>query len=492
MIDKLKIIASDTAVYGLTTITSRFLTFLLTPFYTNYLSPSELGFVTYIHLAYVILLTIISFGLENAFFRFFPHYNKRKVFRNSFFLMLINSLIISLIIYFLNADIALLLNGGEVVSEMIKYESIVLFFDSLLMIPFAFLRIERKARLFGIYNVIKVFISIAFNYLFIAVFRWGGESVFMAQSIASVLTFLLVLPTLIKGLSLKGNDSSLNDDFDLLKGGLLKSMLRFGVPTIPASLAVLLLRSGDHFLIKEILGPVELAMYSTSYKLGIPMMMFVTAFDQAWRPYYMNHFKDENSKEFFSKIFVVFITLSSFLFLAISLFIEYVVQIPFLGGKFINPIYWEGLEIIPYIIGAYLLLGVFNFLAMGVNITGNTKYLPLSVGIAALFNIIFNSLYLHEYGYMISAYLTTISYLISVIVLFYFSNKYYKLNINWLKVISLLLSTITIYLIVTSFDFNKVFVEIIIKCLALIVFISSVFVFKIIRINDLLKVIARK
>ena len=492
MLDRLKIIASDTAVYGLTTMISRFLTFLLTPFYTNYLDPSELGFVTYIHLAYVILLTIISFGLENAFFRFFPHYNKRKVFRYSFFLMLINSLLISSFIFIFHKSLAEALQGGEVVSEMIKFESIVLFFDSLLMIPFAFLRIERRAKLFGIYNVIKVLLSIIFNYLFIAVYGWGGEAVFMAQAIASIATFFITFPEILKGLKLKDSENIEEGEFNLVKGGLLKSMLRFGIPTIPASLAVLLLRSGDHFLIKEILGPVELAMYSTSYKLGIPMMMFVTAFDQAWRPYYMNHFKDEGAKNFFSSMFTIFITISSFLFLSISLFIEYVVQIPFLGGKFINPMYWDGLVIIPYIIGAYLLLGVFNFFAMGVNITGNTKYLPLSVGIATVFNLGMNIYLLEEYGYVVSAYLTTVSYLISVIILFYYSNKYYKLSINWLKISLLLISTFLLYLLISNLDFDLVFYEIISKCISILIFISTIFLFKIIKLSDLQKVIARK
>lgn len=465
MINKFKILATDTAIYGSFTILQRFLTFFLTPFYTNYLLQDDLGNVYYVYTILAFFNVLYSFGMENAFFRFFKENSPKDVFSTIFIFVVSLGAIISTIFYF-SSDYLSSSSGS--ISIMLKYSSLVLFFDVVTLIPFALLRMERKTKQFATLKLLMVLIAVGLNIGLILGMNMTGEAVFLAQAIASFIGILLILHIIKKYLTLK-----INKD-------LLKQLLLFGLPTVPAALATLLLKTGDHFILPNLKSPEVLAIYSTNYKLALPMMMFVTTFDYAFKPLYMNMYKDADAKEFFAKVLTYFVLLCSAIFLIISIFMPYIVTLPFFGGKFINPIYWEGLKVIPLILAGYFFLGLFNYFALGINITKKTKELPLAVGIAMVINIIGNIILIPQYSYMASAWLTIFAYLISASILYFKSQKYYSLNYNWSKIISIVFITIIIYLI-----FSNIKAEFYIDLLSFPLWLVLLFATKVISKSDL-------
>jgi O-antigen/teichoic acid export membrane protein len=462
---KLKILATDTAIYGSFTILQRFLTFFLTPFYTNYLLQDDLGNVYYVYTILAFFNVLYSFGMENAFFRFFKENSPKEVFSTIFIFVVTLGALISTLFYFISDYIY---SGSESISLMLKYSAFVLFFDVVTLIPFALLRMERKSKQFASLKLLMVLIAVGLNIILIVGFKINGEAVFLAQAIASFIGILLIIHIIKKYLVFK-----INKD-------LLKQLLLFGIPTVPAALATLLLKTGDHFILPNLKSPEILAIYSTNYKLALPMMMFVTTFDYAFKPLYMNMYKDEDAKEFFSKVLTYFVLLCSAIFLIISIFMPYIVTLPFFGGKFINPIYWEGLKIIPLILGGYFFLGLFNYFALGINITKNTKELPLAVGIAMLVNLVGNFILIPIYSYLASAWLTVLAYLISAFILYFKSQKYYKLNYNWIKITSIILITIAIYFIFSYIQYGF-FVDL----LSMVLWLVLLFATKVITKNDI-------
>jgi len=139
MSSKIKALLSDTAVYGVSTIVGRFLTFLLTPLYTNYLLPEELGiFVTIF--SYIAFVNIaFSFGMESSFFRFFDKESEektKKVFSITFFTILILSSLLTLIfllgiVPFVEFDSLGMFSSP---SKIILYSSLIPFFDCFMII----------------------------------------------------------------------------------------------------------------------------------------------------------------------------------------------------------------------------------------------------------------------------------------------------------------------------------------------------------------------
>ena len=66
----LKKLASQTAIYGLSSVVGRLLNYLLVPLYTRYFSPEQYGVVTELYAYVAFFVIILTYGIETAFFRF--------------------------------------------------------------------------------------------------------------------------------------------------------------------------------------------------------------------------------------------------------------------------------------------------------------------------------------------------------------------------------------------------------------------------------------
>jgi O-antigen/teichoic acid export membrane protein len=311
----------------------------------------------------------------------------------------------------------------------------------------------------------------------------GIEGVFLANIISSAVGLIIFARLII---------SHLNFSFDK---GLLRQLLRFGIPTIPASLAAIILQVADKPIIKSIAGSAQLGIYSMNYKLGIPMMMVVTVFEYAWKPFYLNNYKEDGAKELFSRVFTYFTMACAGIFLVISLFIDYIVRIPSIGGPFINPRFWEGLGIVPIILAGYYFHGAFNNFAASIQISKRTEYFPLAVGIAAIVNIGMNILLIPVIGYWAAAWATLAAYAISALVIYFFSRRLFKIEYEWKRVVTIIASTAIVYFgaktAVSGFD---MFAAFFIKIAFLILFLLLLRVFKFFttgEIRRLRKIIGR-
>jgi O-antigen/teichoic acid export membrane protein len=443
MASKIKQLLSDTIVYGLMQILGRFLTFLLTPLYTNYLTKTDNSDIAYVWSILAFLNILYSFGMENAFFRFHKKEDKeysKMVFSNSYLIMAFVS-IFSTILIMANASWI----SNEIIenpllkinNNFIMIVALIPMIDALSMLPFAVLRINHRAKKFAISRFVSIIATIIFNYLFIVELQIGTIGAAYAQLIGSLIVYLLLLPEFV---------SYFKFSIDKL---LLKEMFYFGLPTIPAGLSAIILQIGDKPILKELTDANSLAVYNANYRLGIPMMLAVTAFDYAWKPFYMNNFRNADSKEVQAKVLTYFTILCSFIFLIVSFFMESLVKIPIGGGNFIQKDYWEGIGIIPIILIAYYFNGLYSNISAGFNISKQTKYLSYSIGIAALVNVVANIFLIPIMNYYGAALATLIAYITSFSLLFYYSQSIYPIKYQWGKVGLILCITCLSYFVGT-------------------------------------------
>lgn len=455
MNSKLKRLTKETSVYGISMVFGRFLNFLLTPFYSNYLDKNELSFIIYIYSAIAFINIFYSFGMESAFFRFIKNDNAETnettnqsiVFSNAYISIFLFSLINSLILFSLSFYIPNYIKSYQATSSLIQLIALIPVLDALVLIPFALLRITRNALKFAVLRFIAIFCNVFLNIIFLMYFNLGVWGVIYAQLISSSIALLIFVPQIIKLLRLNVNWK------------LLKQMFAFGLPTLPASFSAIILQVADRQIMEYISTPDVLANYGVNYRLAIPMMVFVSIFEYAWKPFYLNHYKDSDAKELFAKVFTYFTIVSMILILFWTFSLEFIVQLPFLGGKFINPTYWSGLSIVPIVMFGYYFNGVFTNLNAGFLIEKQTKYLPIAVGIAAIVNILLNLWLIPIYGIYGGAWATFIAYLISAIVIYYFSIKIYPVDYQWRMIFTIVVSTM--FIIFIEKLFNQYFHELI-------------------------------
>jgi O-antigen/teichoic acid export membrane protein len=312
------------------------------------------------------------------------------------------------------------------------------------------------------------------NIILIVIYHFGIEAVFISNLISSFITFILLIPVLIKNLSMQ-----LNKD-------LIKQVLIFSVPIIPAGIASNIIQTISRPILKFLTNDSMVGIYQANYRLGIIMMLIVGMFEFAWRPFFLNNAKEPNAKQIFSKVLTLFVLFTSFVFLITSLFITDLVKInlPF-NAHLIGKAYWSGLSIVPIILFAYLLYGIYiNFMA-GIYIEKKTKYLPLITGLGALTNILFNFILIPVYSYTGAALATLLSYLVMMLGIYYFSQKYYKINFEYKKLglifLSLLITTGLYFYLNNVFQINWYY-----KFLFPLMFLILIISFKVFNYSSIL------
>jgi len=482
MIDKLKSLSKDTLIYGSSTIIGRFLNFFLVPFYTHKFLPAEYGIVAILYSYIAILNVFFSIGLESGYMKFastLEKGTKKQNFSNPYIIVFLNSLFLSALIFIYSSHLSDVFQIEEKYSYLIRYSALILLFDTIILIPFAYLRLHNKAKSFAGIKIVNILINVILNFILISYLNFGIEAVFISNLISSVITFIFLLPVL-------------KENFDLsFSRELVSELLRFSIPYIPAGIAANLVQIIDRPILKYLTDDKTVGIYQANYKLGIFMMLIVSMFEFAWRPFFLNNAKDPDAKNIFSKVLTLFVLLSSFFFLIISVFITDIVKIdlPF-GYNLIGKAYWAGLSIVPVVLFAYLLNGMYvNFMA-GIYIEKKTKYLPLITGLGAASNIIVNFILIPKYSYMGAAVATLISYLIMMLGIYYVSNKYYKINYEYKKIglifLSLAVSTGLFYFVTGSMSLSWY-----VKLAFPVIFVLLVSMLKVFNYSSLRKLISK-
>src|SRR3989339_846424 len=457
MFDKIKQLTRDTAIYGISTIVGRFLTFLLVPFYTN------------IFIFIAILNVIYIYGMDAAYLKFASNItakSEKDNFSTPYMAVMIVSLFLSLLIVLLGKEIISLLEVPKRYSYLIYYTSLILFVDALSAIPFIKLRIERKAKKFATFKIINILTNVFLNLILVLYFKWGIEAVFVSNLIASIVVLIILLPDILKKFR------------PVINFSLLKKLLKFGLPYLPAGLGSMLIQGIDRPILTNLTDLNTVGIYNANYKLGIFMMLFVNMFQYAWQPFFLQQAEEKDAKKIFSKVLTYFTFAASIILIFVSLYIDDIVKINFFGITLIGPAYWSGLLIVPVVLLGYLFNGIYVVFTAGIYIKEKSIYVPLITGLGAVVSIALNFLLIPILGIMGSALAALASYMVMALGLYLITQKFYKIEYELNKIVSLfliILFTSILYYWLQSIEVLNVFYKFII--LIFFALISSTIVF---------------
>ena len=207
----------DTIIYGIAAVLPRAINIILVKLHTNTLVSSGYAETTiyFVYAAY--LNAILTYGMETAFFRFFTkEKEKGKVISTSFFSLIATTLLFMVLAFTFSEELSVYLGFANALPLQILI--LVTTFDTLVVIPFAYLRVKNKPIKFTFYKVLNVVIFAIFNLYFLLyvpnALEYGnyvpdfiGSNfnnhplvlyIFIANFIASLITFLLLFPIVFK------------------------------------------------------------------------------------------------------------------------------------------------------------------------------------------------------------------------------------------------------------------------------------------------------
>jgi O-antigen/teichoic acid export membrane protein len=433
----IKQLASQTAVYGLSSILGRVLSALLVPLYTAYLySVEDYGVVT-IFFTYAAFLNIVfTYGMETGFFRYVSQENdKNSVFGTIFRALTVSSFLLALPCFLFAEQLASTI-GFEDRGNLVILLGGILFLDTLTIIPFAWLRNQNKSLSFVKIKLTNLSLNVGFNLLFIPGFvfanskGWQGFNpepyfvffIFLSNVLSSFFTLLLLIPTIRKA-------------WGPYNPNLFKAVFFYSLPLVFVGLAGIINETLDRLLIKYLLSADiaerEAGIYSAFYKLGLIMTLFLQAFRYAAEPFFFGHAKTTESRVLYARVMDYFVWFCGFLLLG-SLMI-----IPWFAEIFIrNSEYFEdgrGLAMVPLILLANLCLGMYYNLSIWYKLSGKTMMGGIVSGLGALFTIFLNLWLIPILGFTGAAITTLIVYFSMMLISFILGQRYYPVPYHFVK-----------------------------------------------------------
>lgn len=431
---KLSELFSDTLVYGVSSVLARFIGYLLVPLHTDVFLTSEYGIVSLVYAGLAFLNVIFSFGMESAYLRYAKNRDEApNVFKTIQLGLGGFSTFLVILLVFLSPVLMPTMNLEATGHQNMYWMMLgILWFDAMALVPFAELRLVRRQWLFAAFKTGNILVNVGLQFYLILGLGWGIEAVFFASYVASALTALLlwgVTATMLSG----SWDTS-----------LLKKVLRFGLPFIPAGLGFVINEMLDRFFLGNYMSQATVArlygpdltpddavgIYSACYKLSVFMLLLVQMFRMAWQPFFLRHADDSEAPKLYRDVFLYFNGVAGLCFLVVALFAEQIVQIkvPILGAYLVGQEYWMGLNIVPILLGAYWFHGWYMNFSAGIFIEEETKVLPVITLIGAGVTVIANLLLIPHFGMMGSATATLISYGLMAMLLYYKSVQVYSVD----------------------------------------------------------------
>lgn len=412
-----KALAKDTVIYGLSSIVGRFLNYLLVPLYTYKISAASGGYgvVTNLYAYTALLLVLLTYGLETTFFRFANKEDEdpRKVFSTAMWSLLATSAgFFSLVLVFLG-PISNAMGYGDHPSY-IWTMALTVAIDAFQAILFSNLRYQKKAVKFASLKMLFIILNICINLLVFVVLP-------IKVDVGNVFYINLGCTAFITIFFLK--------DLKELKYGfdraLMKRMLSYSWPILILGLAGILNQTADKILYPIVCpgeeGKVQLGIYGAVVKIAMIMAMITQAFRYAYEPFVFGSAKEKDNKETYAKGMKYFIIFTLLAFLVVMGYMDVLRYI-------IQPGYWEGLKVVPIVMAAEIMMGVYFNLSFWYKLTDRTIWGAIFSGIGCAVLIAINVIFIPKYGYMACAWGGFAGYGVSMLLSYFVGKKYYPVN----------------------------------------------------------------
>ena len=389
----LKSLAKDTAIYGLSSIVGRFLNYLLVPLYTYYMphETGDYGISTNVYAYTALILVILTFGMETTLFRFAndERYQSDTVFSTAFATVGSLTAVFLLLIFGFISPISSALGYAEHPDYLLMM-AVVVALDALQAIPFSYLRFQKRPIRFASLKMLFIILNIGLNVLY---FVWLGKtSVFYVFFINLVCTGLITF-FFIPGLF------SIKWKFD---GKLLKQMLGYSWPILILGIAGILNQVADKIIFPlvypdEAEANVQLGVYGSCVKIAMIMAMITQAFRYAYEPIVFAKSKDDDKTEYYASAMKYFLIFTLLAFLCV---VGWMPVLQYIIGEE----YREGLGVVPIVMIAEIMMGVYFNLSFWYKLIDKTIYgawFSLA-GCTVLFAV--NILLIPKYGYWACAW----------------------------------------------------------------------------------------
>ncbi len=442
-------------IYTLSNFATKGISLLLIPFYTAYFSPADYGVLDYLSVLSGVINAIFSLQIAQGVSRYLGDNSLSKLEKRKLGATGINAIFI---VYFATAAFLLLTqNFWKSISETSNNE----FTDNIFQLMIVntcinalffqlgiHLRFRRKTIAFAWLSFIQSLANITLILTLVIYGQLGIEAIYWASTFIApfIVAFQLYL---------------LRKEYLFYLGRKeLKMILQFSIPLIPAALAMLALDITDRFVIAQKMSLNELGVYSVGAKFPTILTLLIASFSMALAPIVIENYKLESTKIRLQKLIRNYFIIGGIFVLILALFSQETILV------FTNSNYLEAYKIMPLLYLVAFINGISMF-SLGIFLSNKTYIQSIINTLAAVLNLLLNLWLVPIYGILGAAISTLIAISFNVILLSFFSTRFYKF-IAFSTVAFYLLAITTIIGFVSMIAYLKVDFYMLLVCKILI------------------------
>lgn len=443
----LKSLAKDTAIYGMSSIIGRFLNYLLVPLYTDALTAASGGYgvITNIYAYTALLLVVLTYGMETTFFRFANKSgeNPTKVYSTILLSVGATSIVFVVLVLLFLSPLSSAMGYGSHPSY-VWVMAMVVAIDAFQCIPFAYLRYQKRPMKFAALKLLFIVLNIALNLLFFLVFPalyrsypevigrvydpsvGAGYAFYINLACTATITFFFY--------------KELTGFRYVFDRQLLRRMLSYSMPILILGIAGILNQTADKILFPYIYkgddAHAQLGIYGAASKIAMIMAMITQAFRYAYEPFVFSKAKDQDNRETYAKAMKYFIIFTLLAFLVVVGYMDILRHI-------IGRDYWDGLRVVPIVMAAELMMGVYFNLSFWYKLIDKTIWGAYFSGIGCAVLVAVNLLFVPRYGYMACAWAGFAGYATAMVLSYVVGQRKYP--------IAYPLKSIAVYVAIAAF-----------------------------------------
>jgi len=427
---QMKRLGRHSAVYGLGGIVSRVLAVFLLPLYTRFLDTEDLGAVGLIVALSAVLVTILRLGISSAFFRFYfdstDPVRRRLVVRTSFWFTMASAtaglaggvLLAEPIADLLGLDDANLVRAGFVgIWAQMNYEQLTSLF-----------RAEERSTAFVLASLANIAVTVGATVLLVVAWEQGALGVIVGNFTGTLVVYLALLAVHREQLGLQ------------FSRPLLREMNRFGIPLVPAALALIAVNFSDRFFLVHLASLDEVGLYEIGVRIASAMVLLLTAFRMAWPAFAYSIEDDAEAKRTYAFVLTYLVVVASWLALALGLLAPWLVRL------LTQPEFYEGERVVAPLAFGGMAYAAYIVMAIGVGRAKRTQFNWVITGFAAVVNVVLNLILIPPYGIMGAAVATVASYVVMFLGMTWYAQRVFPTPYQWRRVLTAVAAALTLLL----------------------------------------------
>lgn len=496
----IKKLAGQTLWYGIPSIASRFLGYLMNmalPFFIE--QPGDTADLVQVYTIIPFLNVLFSYGMETAYFRFSQNTEKDKLYNTLFSSLLLSTILFSWILWYFKSDIVQA-TGLQQHPEFVKWMIGILAVDTLMTLPFAKLRQENKPRRYAFARLSGIVINISFVILFLGIIpdvlqknpdhflsviysdKIGLGYYLIGNLTGSIFTLLVLYPEW-KFVRFK------------ISIPLWKSVMHYSYPLIIVGLGGMVNDIMSRLIYRHVVNLPEdqanheLGVFANIFRIALLVTIMIQAFRMAAEPFFFNQSKHENAQVTYARVMKFFVIAACFMFLGTALFLD---VFRWIFTTFANPNWTEGLYVVPLLALGNIFLGIYYNLSIWYKLTDKNRYGAIITIVGAVITIVLNIVLIPIWHYTGAAIATFTCYLFMMVCSYLLGQKHYPVPYRTKKLIAYIILSVLIYcfhLLVTGLISDSYAVSII---SGLILFAGFTYFVMRVEANEIAKFVKKK